>query len=1427
MSVNILSEELFSSIDTIYNKCELKSPEFSDKVTQTFSLKKQDYFTLTDNTINDQQCKYKLIPKYLFKKLYNRIEIVLSKIDKSKSQNKPNKSIILDTFTDDIYGIWVYMFYTPQIAKFNYDELKYSGIKLDGNNIDDFIKNYIEYANEFKPKQQVICHDKVLKEQYEDTYKLTEPKIEELNQLAIYLKSNYSQSKMNEKTTSKNNKFSALAINEDILLDSDNEINTSLVQNVVTTNQSKTNENKTENNENKQGVAQEFERETNKQDAASFEPIMSKKIIKLISEKHNIPMDNKELNKILKVLEKRECNYKKLDKSILNGSKIQKDKLSSFGIKDINKEIIDALCNPNYNADNLKPLSDIELYTDYVDNTSYNTKEYQLISFLKWCVIYADYKSYIVTNTIYKTINNFKFKSTDFKEVINEIKELDNELFNKVSILAYNFSGGNIQLRPKNSDESVRTESSAEGIEQDKLNMNINWCNKFMENRLIKIIMPTNKKNKTYNYWCKFLDNPIKVSKSNNDFRSLEETDPYYYNFLVQLFNYHSRIAEFRINPVIMPHEKCNEHCSAFAQSLLSYQYNKVRNINNIMDENHKDYYMKNDISERITCMYKLCSFDIDINKNTFELPKLKQDLTFIIDYLLKPIDDIKIYYAIDINKTINSALIINELDSLIANDPNKTHKHRYKYWSLEQSKDVSIHIYVSGVYFTDMQLFGLGRIILQAINSYHLFYIDASTFKTGSQQFRCPFSGKMACGRKPVPRVNERYSKEDLIKFYKHCSVYPTKDDKYCDKFECFMEHCDDKCRKKQSIKNATPVSVFTANNKKTVRKVKNLNNLYNLHPVEFDKPTQLLIDMMIKTVQKIFNYIEHRSARLILLNNVIALGGNMANILEINAELGIQHSNKTTTVNTQNNDDCNWVMSKSGENTTEFKYNRKLLYKDKKPIVFPMNNEIKKILFETPLPIDIANILAQHYYAFVDSKHVYYFDTILNQFTGQPEITLKGPFSTPFQMTSDKFNIYAENGMVSINPYHYFSSPNITMYRYNTVGFCDNPDCLNTYPLDIPKTKDNKSFDELYKTYPEFYKLLFRIFNDDELEKPEVDNRITYFMTAICYAIQNPQRVKPKGLLINTQNSAGKTQLMNIFKDCFNELVLTGKTLDCILSDRFNGYMINKVIVCCEELKPNQDYEILKKWMDEPAYPIEQKGKELVCVPNTSIKIFYSNNKHFNFIKEKDRRFIVFRSSIIYPNNIEPEIAKIFKQSEYRIKFINYLKDYLINYDTKDFDPNDANLIPKSCIDEYNSICENNDANENYNVGFIKQIFKSCITPTFAKDNKKCMTSQHILDIINLMMKQCKLNYKYDYLEDYEKILFVNQESYDELYDFVLSHYEPEKQKWFVNKITKILANEQHFTKHFYRKQQLNIPEIINQKYNSDRIKIIKYLL
>lgn len=199
MSSNILSKKI---INAILEKCKLIEPDFRESNKNYFCLPKSNYFILTDININNERCELKLIPKYLFKKLFNQI---------NNYSTKNNKSLGLNSFTDDIYGIWVYMLYTEEIGYYKYEELKYADVKLDGNNIDDFIKYYIEYTNKYQPIILCEYHDKTGKELFENRFKLTQEKMDELYQLAEYLKS-----KMNEKTTSKTNKFEELIINDDI-----------------------------------------------------------------------------------------------------------------------------------------------------------------------------------------------------------------------------------------------------------------------------------------------------------------------------------------------------------------------------------------------------------------------------------------------------------------------------------------------------------------------------------------------------------------------------------------------------------------------------------------------------------------------------------------------------------------------------------------------------------------------------------------------------------------------------------------------------------------------------------------------------------------------------------------------------------------------------------------------------------------------------------------------------------------------------------------------------------------------------------------------------------------------------------------------------------------------------------------------------------
>lgn len=174
-------------VEIISNKCsQFKSPDFTDS-DSNYGLSKSDFHLLKNITvtINEKRkfCKYKLIPTFFFEELYEHI-------------NSGENDKILRCFTDDIYGIWVYMLFTPQIANLRFNELKYSEIQLDATNIDDFLNDYKEYANAYNSGITIEVHgnnarNSAAKKQYEDTYKLTEEKLEQLQELVKYLKNRY------------------------------------------------------------------------------------------------------------------------------------------------------------------------------------------------------------------------------------------------------------------------------------------------------------------------------------------------------------------------------------------------------------------------------------------------------------------------------------------------------------------------------------------------------------------------------------------------------------------------------------------------------------------------------------------------------------------------------------------------------------------------------------------------------------------------------------------------------------------------------------------------------------------------------------------------------------------------------------------------------------------------------------------------------------------------------------------------------------------------------------------------------------------------------------------------------------------------------------------------------------------------------------
>ena len=1090
----------------------------------------------------------------------------------------------------------------------------------------------------------------------------------------------------------------------------------------------------------------------------------SETIIQKIQTKYNIP--EKRLQNLKSKLIECENKNQTLNDEIINNLNIR-NTFESYGILNLIHTIKEALSNPNFLTSS-KPLTDLNnIYSNEIKLIPFNDNEYQYEQLKKLCYIYANYKDYLFDNPNKKNIS----------DVPNPIKVTHN-----IQFLMDKFMGS-IEYQPE---------------------YKINWCYQFILNRLNKLLMKPNK------LWYDFLNEPSyrKASKQ-----------PKYKSFINSLNYHHYLIATYDETKTIVNNEK-NPNVNAFSQSLTSTKFTSDISYEDLFNPEHENYFLNIDACDRQNSYYRRLVFDIDINHNGFELPKFIQDLQFIVDYVLKPINDIQVYYAIDIAKHLNSQLIINSLENIINNDTNKSHEHIYKYWIIEQKKDISIHIYINGVCFNEYSLFGFSKYLRDLIKQKYLFYIDPAPYHTGTQQMRKPFSGKLIAGRKPILRFdnNDEDTKLQYIEFYKHCHSFATIDEPYCNLMDCFYEYQQQP--KSYAIKKAVTVKEIDMNSKIQIFSEFNKELFYNGELTQFSPVQKLLLTLQISIINQTFGYMEHRRLRLIFLNNLLSMGANINDLLFYDKELKIHHTDGSITENMQIQDDCQFVI-KSNEKYT---FNHKIFYQDGKPITFSMTPEIQKIIFHTQLTIPTVNIIANIYFAYIGYKKLFYKTLEYDEQDNQYAVKINGPFTNNSDMPSFKFNIWDGEKIISISPLNLFKSPSFKFHNYNNIGFSNHPEYFNIYPLVIPQNKLHTNFDLLFKKIPELYSLLKCILENDNYEEDELINRIDYLLKSIIYAIQNPSKLKPKAIILITSQGSGKSRFLDFIKATFNEIVLCTKSLDSLINDQFNGYILNKVIVSAEEINDNMvSYDKLKAYIDALKYSVNQKGKDQFDVPNTSLKMFATNNKDFKFITKQERRFVVFESNIYHPKDLVRPYVKLLNDMEYRTESINYFRDYILHFDLKNFNPFNESLIPISCKETFEAIAENTTNTDTYKKLFINQIFICSNCMIDKKSKKSLLTIENILSIIQTIKSNLYNNY--DELCGNDKAIFKSDHFYTQLKTFYKEHFS-ETDKWNQQIIRHQTNNNQDFDTHNrYRQTQLIIPEI----WNTDKKQLgaIKYLL
>lgn len=1135
----------------------------------------------------------------------------------------------------------------------------------------------------------------------------------------------------------------------------------------------------------------------------TYEPTISKKICKLVCTKHNL--SSKILKHFKNKLEELEIQHHKLNSDLINKLTF-KNTLTKYQIYDIKKEFIEALTNPNYLERKLNNLEDIIFIPP--SNASPELDEEQLkIELLDLCNKLMNYKDYLLNKLSSQQITEFSFNSHSIKGIKKEIKKWDEnkrELYKRIVLYhtGYDF------------DEFITT-------------YNLNYCNTFIRSKLKRVTSSNTKNSASLKHYMNLLDG--------NDHDKLMKTDKTYKNYIIRLTRFHERISNWKQNLTFVSKNEIERarnsnskyKPNAFSQNLLDYSHAFDIPIEDILDETQKYYYMNNDIACRINSYYRRLTFDIDINLNSFNIAEFNQDIQFLFTFIFNKLSNhnIKVYFAVDISDKIDAKSIINCI-----NNNRNIHSPALdidvKYWVFDMKKDVSIHVYVTGVYFTEYVLHGMSKRIRELVNSKYLFYIDPAPYNKGTQQFRAPYSGKMIADRPPILR-NTNYTKEELIDFYKNCSPFPDKDlDEYASEFDDFYGLSIEKqSNGYREIKLKKIVKELTKDAKPIERKVDwEDSSLYDDEIIDKYNGENILIDMMCEVINNTYGYQEHRNLRLIFINNMLAMGYNIETIRKFNESFGINHTAGYNTTNSQSDDDIIFV-----ERETTYRFNENILNKNCKkdghPIVFLLRREWWNILFHNVLSHSILKIIVKHIFVMIKSKQMFYIDDVWNEDNERYERVFTGPYESASQFGNYTLKLYSGDKIFKISPYD-FITQNEYYYDYKSIGFYDSEFTFNSFTYNIHMKKIHKDFKELFEKVPELRELLRCITYNDQFSEEEAEIRIEYILKTIAYAVQKPGKLKQTALIFMTQQGSGKTKLFELLYDMFVGYVLKEASLQNILKDRFRNYLMNKVFICCEEIENNLNANPLKDFITNNKLQIESKGKDQISFPNTSLKLFATNNKQFDFITETERRFVIFEGTLRFNNKGRP-YDRLLDDQKYRNESIDIIRDYLLSFDLGDFNFKTDKFIPKSCIATQNATAKNVSMKGNYDNHFIKCIFKNCVTATTKKDGKKVMTSKHLIFTMNTTFSLVRRQLPWKYLSEEEQGHYMSEKSYEKVYEFITAHYDTTKEiRWNENKITTKLGNDMNFNnKERPDKKSLNIPEIYDDYY-SERPRIIKYI-
>lgn len=1082
--------------------------------------------------------------------------------------------------------------------------------------------------------------------------------------------------------------------------------------------------------------------------------------------------------------------------------------------------------NIKFNFNKLLLQQDDANNVEYTNNLSLYDNSYLLPKTVDYILKTIDYKD---TKTLLTNIPLFKY---DYQSMIEYISKYKDD--KRVKTILQDMT-----------TFTYEELTSIEFLETEVNSLLWNFPVIYYERRLNTLISTEDKTRYDIACFISYIKNPFSVKQQ-------------YRN---ELIAFHDAIINCEPIYSVTKNAKAKDH---FMTS--HFQFNMVtKDTNEFIQEcfttNSMYDYNNNGMSERSNGFYR--RFSIDIDCHVFDARVFCKDMQCLNHYIYTedPFTQCVAYWSIDYNfkeRDDEQQMDIETLLQLIHVHIPSSANHVIAHWYNPNLKDkeLTIHIYHPGFYFSTISLQEFSKLLpmitigyqyndFESGNSIKLneSYIDPSPYKKGHQMFRLPFSnkykkdndGNLIIARPTIDRLQNTNikSKEELVQFFSNCSIHPSQTDEFDDFFDKYMLVINKPTKRKLNDKDKqlkqdcfkkvdTSEMVYSSINNCCFNDVDNemYNDSFARKMTAFDNfVVQKMFDRCNETNSDYNSNLEMRRK---MTMNLFAMGLEQDTIVDIVSRQIIKHATRPDEENKYPLSIITWIQSTFGnENGTVDLYWDDSIFSNKhgQPLLFTFDVTVKELLRNEVLSTKQLKFLLKHLFIDINNAIIYKQDKD------------NGSISTPISIGSVDEKIFKyeikcyEDGEV----YETTLSNAIIklkcckLYSSYTIGIVDPQDTKNKNVYDVCNYNYYSSNVKTHADRPPAINfLLHSMLDNDEsgFEQSELDERVNLFENYIAFKLQNPGVHIPVGIVVQTSPGVGKSTYAKILS------LMTSHAFDnADLSkelQQFNAAYLDKTILFYNEVPKTANMpNTIKKLITEASKVIEIKGGDVLIVPNNSLKIFFTNEIDLNFIENDDRRFIVFKGTKEQKDVIDMFYQDGFIYADTKKGIINpvlietYFKYLLQLHIPQDFIPSripNTKAINENKIDMMNR----RSSEDGVLISFLNEMMSRIKTPTMAKTNKKCITTKHIVTILNILQQQSN-----GYEKDDDLKWFNDSDSLKELVDMYSEDYPTNNTNnitWSEHKINPILLNNRYkfnYKKRFYLTSLVIADEFIEELY------------